>query len=305
MTTGPNRPHPTPPAAAAAPPQSIREAWLLGREHLLATGVDAAGLEAEVLLRHVLGMSRTDLYLAWERAVSAAAWERFRALLEQRTRGRPVPYLIGRREFMGLDLLVDERVLIPRPETEILVEFLLHVLRGLPAARIIDVGTGSGAIAVALAKFLPRVRILASDLSADALAVAAENAARHAVADRIALVPGDLLSPAREQGWTEVDAVVSNPPYLDPETVRTLPREIREYEPTLALLAAGGGTAFHARLAAEAPALLRPGGWLAVEVAAGQAPAVGELFQRVRAFQHIRVINDLQGIARVVAGERR
>src|SRR3972149_3912080 len=117
------------PPAAGVPPSSVREAWLLGREHLLAIGVEAAGLEAEVLLRHVLGMSRTDLYLAWERAVPAAAGDRFRALLEERARGRPVPYLIGHRDFMGLDLLVDERVLIPRPETEILVEFLLPVLR--------------------------------------------------------------------------------------------------------------------------------------------------------------------------------
>ena len=296
--------HPPPPAAGG-PPNSVREAWLLGREHLLAIGVEAAGLEAEVLLRHVLGMSRTDLYLAWERAVSAATWDRFRALLEERARGRPVPYLIGHREFMGLDLLVDERVLIPRPETEILVEFLLHVLRGLPAARIIDVGTGSGAIAVALAKFLPRAQILASDLSADALAVAAENATRHGVADRTAFVRGDLLAPAQEQGWTQVDAIVSNPPYVDPETAQTLPREIRDYEPAMALLAGEGGTAFHARLAVEAPGLLRPGGWLAVEVAAGQAPAVVELLERTGTFHHIRVVNDLQGIARIVAGERR
>ncbi len=304
MTTGRDHPQPTSRAAAGAPPGSVREAWLLGREHLLAGGVEAAGLEAEVLLRHVLSMNRTDLYLAWERALPDGAWGRFRALLEERSRGRPVPYITGHREFMGLDLAVDERVMIPRPETEILVEFLLHALRDLPAARIIDVGTGSGAIAVALARYLPRAEVLATDLSAPALDVARVNAARHAVADRITVAGGDLLAPARERGWREVDAVASNPPYVDPETARALPREIREYEPVLAVVAAEGGTAFHARLAADAPALLRSGGWLAVEVAAGQASAVVELFERTGAFRQSRVINDLAGIARVVAAQR-
>src|SRR3990172_4689879 len=150
-------PHPTPPTAAGAAPHSVREAWLFGREHLLAIGVTAAGLEAEVLLRHVLGLSRTDLYLAWERTLPAGMWERYRGLLEERSRGRPVAYLTGHREFMGLDFLVDERVLIPRPETELLVELLLHLQRDQPGGRIIDVGTGSGAIAIALAHYLPVV----------------------------------------------------------------------------------------------------------------------------------------------------
>jgi release factor glutamine methyltransferase len=285
-------------------PPTIREAWLQGRERLLACGVEAAGLEAEVLLRHVLGVNRTDLYLAWDGSLLDAAWDRFRALLEERGRGRPVPYLTGQREFMGLALLVDERVLIPRPETEILVELLLHTLRGIATPRVIDVGTGSGAIAVALAKYLPRARVLACDLSADALTVAAENAVRQGVADRITLARGDLLAPAREQGWAMVDAVISNPPYVDPDLVPALPREIREYEPEMAVIAVGGGTTFHARLAVEAPPLLRSGGCLAVEVAAGQARKVVELLEQTGAYGKIRVVNDLAGIARVVAAER-
>lgn len=266
--------------------------------------MQSAGLEAEVLLRHVLGMSRTDLYLAWERTIAAEAWERLQALLDERARGRPVPYLTGHREFMGLDLLVDERVLIPRPETEVLVELLLHLLRDLPAPRVVDVGTGSGAIAIALATYLPRAQVLAGDLSPDALTVAVRNAERHRVADRITFTQGDLLQPVRERGWEEVDAIASNPPYVDPETARTLPREIRDHEPQIAVVDPGGGSAFHARLAREAPAFLRAGGWLAVEVAAGQAPEVVELLERTRAYRGIRVVNDLQGIARVVAAER-
>ncbi|MDR7469429.1 MAG: peptide chain release factor N(5)-glutamine methyltransferase [Armatimonadota bacterium] len=283
----------------------MREAWLLGREHLLASGVEAAGLEAEVLLRHVLGLTRAALYLAWERPLDAAAWGRFCALLEERGRGRPVAYLVGHREFMGLELRVDGRVLIPRPETEVLVEFLLHVLADTPAARVIDVGTGSGAIAVALARFLPQVRVLAVDISAEALAVARENAARHQVADRITFARGDLLAPAPRQGWNQVDAIASNPPYVDAASAAALPREVRDHEPAVALLAGADGTAFHARLAHEGPPLLRPGGWLVVEVGAGQAQAVSELFARAGTLEEIRTINDLAGIARVVAGRRR
>jgi release factor glutamine methyltransferase len=267
--------------------------------------VEAAGLEAEVLLRHILGMSRTDLYLAWERPLPQEAWDRFRTLLDERATGRPVPYLTGHREFMGLDLLVDERVLIPRPETEVLVEFLLHLLRNLQAARVVDVGTGSGAIAVALATYLPGAQVLAVDLSPEALAVAVSNAERHGVADRITFAAGDLLAPVRDRGWEVVDAIAANPPYIDPQTAAGLPREIRDYEPRLAVVDPGGGTAFHRRLADEAPPLLRTGGWLALEVAAGQAPEVVELLKQTGAYAQMRIIKDLQGIERVVAAERR
>jgi len=265
--------------------------------------VQSAGLEAEVLLRDVLGKSRAGLYLAWDQPLAEEAWIRFRALLAERAGGRPVPYLTGHREFMGLDLLVDERALIPRADTEILVEFLLHELRERAAARIADVGTGSGAIAVALATYLPQADVLAVDLSHEALEVAASNIARHNVTARIRLAQGDLLAPVREAGWTELDAIASNPPYVDPEAA--LSREIRDHEPTIAVIDPGGGTTFHARLTAEAPALLRAGGWLTLEVAAGQAPAVVELFAQTGRYGPVRVVKDLQGIERVVAAQRR
>lgn len=283
-------------------PLTIREAWQLGREHLLALRIDAAGLEAEVLLRHVLGLSRTGLYLAWEREVGPEKWDQFRSLLQERSTGRPVAFIVGHREFMGLDLIVDERVLIPRPETEVLVEFLLHVLRDLPAPRIADVGTGSGAIAVALAHYLPTAHILATDVSGAALEVAAMNARRHNVAARVTFAEGDLLAPVREQGWMDLDAVASNPPYVAPEAVRQLSREIREFEPEIAVVDPAGGTAFHQRLIEGATGILRKAGWLVVEVGAGQAPEVVELFQRTGAYAEIRTIPDLLGIERTVAG---
>ncbi|MDR7583981.1 MAG: peptide chain release factor N(5)-glutamine methyltransferase [Armatimonadota bacterium] len=276
----------------------------MGREHLLAVGVEAAGLEAEVLLRHALQVSRTDLYRAWEAPVEAAQWERYRALLEARAQGRPVPYLTGRREFMGLELAVDERVLIPRPETEVLVEALLHVLADHPAPRVLDVGTGSGAIALALAHFLPCARVLATDVSAAALEVAAANARRLGLADRVAFARVDLLGAIGPAERARFDAVASNPPYVDPDLARHLPREIADYEPRLAVVDPGGGTTFHRRLAEEAPHVLRPGGWLAVEVAAGQAPAVIELFAQTGGYQEIRTVRDLLGIERVVIARR-
>ncbi len=258
-----------------------------------------------MLLRHVLGASRSGLYLAWEQPLSDEAWSRFRALLTERVGGRPVPYLTGHREFMGLDLQVDERVLIPRPDTEILVELLLHVLRDRPAPRIADVGTGSGAIAVALAAYLPEAEILATDFSAPALMVAAVNVQRHGVERRVRLAQGDLLAPVLGAGWAGLDAVASNPPYVDAEAAPQLPREIREHEPSMAVLDPGGGTSFHARLVSEAPEVLAPGGWLAMEVAAGQAPQVVELFEQAGRYGPVRVVRDLQGIERVVAAERR
>ncbi len=268
-------------------------------------GVESAGLEAEVLLREVLGKSRAGLYLAWEQAPPEEAWIRLRALLAERAGGRPVPYLTGHREFMGLDFLVDERVLIPRPDTEMLVELLLDVLREGERLRIADVGTGSGAIAVALATFLPQAEVIAVDVSSEALEVAAANVARHNVAARIRLAEGNLLAPVRAAGWADLDAIVSNPPYVHPDAARQLPREIIEHEPTIAVVDPGGGTSFHARLAAEAPELLRRGGWLAMEVAAGQASEVVELFEQTGRFGPVRVGRDLQGIERIVAAERR
>jgi release factor glutamine methyltransferase len=256
-----------------------------------------------VLLRDVLETTRAGLYLAWEQPLAEEAWVRFRALLVERAAGRPVSYLTGHREFMGLDLLVDERALIPRADTEILVEFLLHELRESAAARVADVGTGSGAIAVALATYLPQAEVLAVDLSSEALELAAANVARHNVAARVHLAQGDLLAPVRTEGWTDLDAIASNPPYVNPEA--SLSREIREHEPAMAVIDPGGGTTFHARLTAESPALLHAGGWLALEVAAGQAPDVVELFEQTGRYGPVRVVNDLQGIERVVAARRR
>ena len=286
---------------------TVAEAWQLGREHLTAHGIDEAAITAEVLLRHALNCSRTDLYRAWDRAVDGEAWSRYQDYLAERVRRRPVAYIAGHREFMGLDFLVDERVLIPRPETEVLVEFLLEVLRGIPSPVIADIGTGSGAIAVSLAHVRPDAALIATDISPAALEVARANAARHEVADRIRFRTGDLLDPVTAEVAAmgrRFDAVACNPPYVDREAAAALPPEIREFEPRVAVVAEDGAEVFHLRLARAALGVLRPGGWLVMEVSAGQAPRVVELLHRV-AYEAVQTRKDGLGWERAVAARLR
>ncbi|MGQ0570265.1 MAG: peptide chain release factor N(5)-glutamine methyltransferase [Armatimonadota bacterium] len=279
---------------------TVAESWQSGREHLAALGIEEAGITAEVLLRHALSLSRTELYLAWDRPIEDPAIARYRDLLAERARGRPVAYIVGHREFMGLAFLVDERVLIPRPETEVLVETALEALRGAASPVIADIGTGSGAIAVSLAVLRPDATIVATDLSADALDVARANATRHAVADRMRFLKGDLLDPVIAAGYL-LDAVVCNPPYVAAEVAAGLPREIRDFEPAMAVVAPAGEEDLHARLGAGAPQVLRPGGWLIMEVAAGQAAVVVELLNRPGTYESPQVRWDALGWERVVA----
>ena len=279
---------------------TVAEAAQAGREHLAALGIDEAGITAEVLLRHALQMDRAALYVAWERPLEAAAWTRYQAFLAERARGRPVAYIVGNREFMGLSFQVDERVLIPRPETEVVVLVVLEALARAAAPFIADVGTGSGAIGISLAALRPDARVVATDISPSALEVARANTARHGVADRVQFLEGDLLRPLVTAGLT-VDAVACNPPYVAAEAAGTLPAEIRDFEPPLAVIAPGSAESLHARLVEGAPRVLKPGGWLVLEVSAGQAPRVVELLHRATGYEAIQTHRDGLGWERVVA----
>jgi release factor glutamine methyltransferase len=283
---------------------TIAQAWLAGREHLLASGVDEAGVTAEVLLRHALNLTRAELYMAWDRPLDGALWLRYRGLLDARAQGRPVAYITGHREFMGLDFRVDERVLIPRPETEVLVETVLDTVREVRGPSLADVGTGSGAIAVSLAVLRPDAIVVATDVSVDALDVAQANAAGHGVAGRIRFLQGDLIGPLPAAGLV-FDVVACNPPYVAPEAAAGLPREIRDFEPRLALVAPERGESLHGRLVEDAPAVLRPGGWLMMEVAAGQAGRVVELVRQSGSYETPYVRRDGLGWERVVAARVR
>ncbi|MHB0939828.1 MAG: peptide chain release factor N(5)-glutamine methyltransferase [Armatimonadota bacterium] len=268
---------------------------------LQAAGVDTPRLDAEVLLAHVLGRERAWVWAHPEVVLSAADEERFRALLERRLQREPLAYLLGEREFYGRPFFVTPAVLVPRPETELLVEAVVQWARERGAATLADVGAGSGAIAVTLALELPRAQIVAVDLSSAALEITRRNAERHGVLDRLTLLEGDLLAPVRQAGVAPLDAVVANLPYIAEEDYLTLMPEVREHEPALALRAEEGGLALIRRLIAQAPPLLARDGLLALEVGAGQADAVVDLLIS-SGWRQLRVIEDYGGIPRHVLG---
>jgi len=290
---------------------TIREVYLLGVEHLRASGSVEPAIEAEVLLRHALQWNRTVLYTRWETPIEPEPFSRYQELLEARATGRPVHYILGEREFMSLTFAVDERVMIPRPETEILVEFVINTFRGSPGPRtpdpgprqlvIIDVGTGSGCIAVSLAHYLPQARVYATDISRPAIQVATENARRHGVAERVAFLEGDLLAPLPKHLLRNVDVIAANPPYVSVAEAPMLAREIREFEPTVAVVAPGEATAVHLQLIKQAPRWLRSGGLLAMEVAAGQADPVRGAVIRDGRYGDVLVLPDPGGVPRIVS----
>ncbi len=267
-------------------------------------GVEAARFEAEWLLAHALRTERLQLYLNPDRPLSEAERARFRRLVQQRYRGVPLAYLLGTVEFFNVTLRVNEAVLIPRPETEQLVERILRDHQGRPPGRFVDLGTGSGAIALALLKAWrdARAAAVAVDISPAALRVARENAEKNGLLDRVTFVCGDWLSAFRPDARFEL--IVSNPPYVPTEALPTLPREVRVYEPRRALDGGPRGLAALARLAREAPPHLAPGGRLYLEIGAQQAQDVVARLERTGAFARIDVLKDLAGHDRIVRAER-
>jgi release factor glutamine methyltransferase len=267
----------------------------LSAGYLSEHGSPTPRLDAELLIGHALGLPRIELYTNFDRPLDEPELAACRALLERRGRREPVAYILGRWGFHGLDLAVDARVLVPRPETEVLVERCLALLDGLRAPRFADVGTGSGAIALAVKAARPDASVTATDVSADALAVARTNAA--ALGLEVELVETDLL--AGVEGRFAV--VASNPPYIGEGEMAALEPEVAEYEPRLATVAGPSGTEVLERLVAAAPAALEPGGSLVVECGAGQAAAVRSLMAAAGAAE-TSAEPDLAGIDRVVAG---
>jgi len=257
--------------------------------------------DAIFLLRHVLGIPHAEMYAYRERPLTALQTEAFNAHLQQRLRGVPVQYIIGEQEFFGLPFHVTRDVLIPRPETEHLVEAAIARLKDLPAPRILDVGTGSGAIAVALAHSLPTAEVVALDISAAALAVATQNAKQNGVAARVRVVESDLVAAVAHERF---DAIVSNPPYVANSERKSLPAEVREYEPAQALFAGPTGLEVYRRLIPDALTLLVSGGWLMMEIGLGQRDAVGALLQDAD-WDGMEFIADLQSIPRVVIVRKR
>lgn len=282
---------------------SVSHLLLAATRRLEAVGIDRdeARVEARVLLETALGVSRAELRLRPERVVTTDEAARFDALVARREAREPLAYVTGEREFYGLPLFVSPAVLVPRPETEFLVEAVLRHVAGREKARVADVGTGSGAIAVAVAVNAPGARVWASDVSPDALVVAARNVARHGIAGRVTLLEGDALAPLAS--FAPFDVIASNPPYVAPNDIADLAPEVRDWEPRLALGTHVDPLHFYRVFAAEAPSLLVPGALLAVEVGQGQAQEVAELW-RAAGLREVAVVKDYADIGRVIMGIR-
>lgn len=278
----------------------------LAAEHLAGKGVAEARLDAELLLAHVLGIRRLDLYLQFERPLEPPEVEAYRDAVRRRAAREPLQYITGEVEFRELTLGVDHRVLIPRPETEVLAGAVLERVGGshddggapMPSpGAVLDVGTGSGALVLSLLHEGPFERGVATDVSEGALEVAASNAARHELGDRLELRYGSLWDPIGD--GEEFRVIVSNPPYVADGEEAMLEPEVRDHEPRRALLAGADGLGVIRDLVAGAPAHLSAGGLLALEVGLGQAEAVASLF-REAGFRSPRVVEDLTGRERIV-----
>jgi release factor glutamine methyltransferase len=255
-------------------------------------------LDVQVLLMHVLGVDRATLIAHPEYPLDEQQTENYRTLIERLAAGVPLPYLTGKQAFYGREFTVTPAVLIPRPETEHLIDTALDWARGRRNLRVVDVGTGSGIIAVILAAHLPDAAVWAIDLSAEALAIARQNAARYDLENRITFVQGDLLEPILGM---PVDLIAANLPYIASPEVETLP--VARYEPLLALDGGADGLALIRRLVKQAATVLVPGGLLVLETAAGQGPQVCALAADIMPETQVRLMHDYAGLDRVVSIE--
>lgn len=282
------------------------DVWTIARilkttqDYFAAKGIDSPRLDAEVLLAHVLKVGRVHLYTHHDRPLDTAERDAYRELVRRRAAREPVAYILAEREFYGRAFTVTRDVLVPRPETEHLVDAVLAWARerGLAAPRLADLGTGSGAIAVTLAAELPDAHVVATDLSPAALEVARGNAARLGVGERVELLHGDLLAPLAALSERRFDVIASNPPYVPETDRRDLQPEVRDHEPAMALFAGADGLAVIRRLVAEAGAFLGRPGLLAFEIGAGQAAAVRALCEQ-HGWPAVEFAADLQGHPRV------
>lgn len=282
----------------------MREAWTVldllkwTASYFAGKGIENGRLDAELLLAEILQLNRIGLYLNFDRPLNSDELAAFRVLIERRARREPIAYILGRCEFWSLPFKVGPAVLIPRGDTETLVEAALKVLP--QGGSLLDIGVGSGAIALAIAHERPDAQVEGIDLSPAALAIAIENAQRLGLADKVVLREGDLFA---LQGSNQYDVIVSNPPYIAIGEQAALMPEVRDFEPALALFAGDDGLDCYRALIPAARGGLKSSGTLLVEVGAGQAPAVTELFA-VAGYTEIFTNRDLAGIERVVAGQK-
>lgn len=275
-------------------------------EYLTGKGVDSPRLSAELLLCHVVGLTRIELYTQFDRPVPQRQLDQLRDLVKRAGLHEPVAYLTGRTEFYSVELDISSDCLIPRPETELLVQRAIEFLRTRDGVQFIcDLCTGSGCIAVAVAKNFSEARVIATDISAGALDVAAKNVDKHGLHERVELLRGDLFEPLVEQlDATEFDLIVCNPPYVSSSEYEALAKNVRDYEPESALLGGTDGLDIYRRLIEKVDQFLRPGAALMLEIGYAQGPAVQELLEQTGAFAEVKIEKDPHDNDRVVTATK-
>lgn len=286
---------------------TIAEAIRKAADRLAAHQAPDARLDAELLLRQVIKRDRAWVFAHGDEQLDSDAGKQYETLLQRRLKREPVHYLIGMREFYGRAFVVTPDVLIPRPETELIIDTALAEGERLPGdPLIIDLCTGSGCIAITLAAELRTTRLLATDLSPEALRVARTNAQRHQVEDRVRLLRGDLFEPVEQLDLAgKADIITANPPYVPAALLGILPPEVRDHEPGMALVAGPEGTEFHRRIIADAPRFLKHGGKLIMEMGIDQADAVRAIVRDTGAYDAPQVLKDLAGIERVLIATKK
>lgn len=271
-------------------------------EYLTGKGVDSPRLSAELLLCHAVGLTRIELYTQFDKPVPQRQLDTLHDLVKRAGLHEPVAYLTGRAEFYSVEMDITADCLIPRPETELLVQRAIEFLRTREGVQFVcDLCTGSGCIAVAICKNFPDARVIATDISAGTLEVAARNVEKHELHERIELLQGDLFEPLVEQlDVTEFDLIVCNPPYVSSAEYETLAKNVRDYEPKSALLAGADGLDVYRRLIEKVDQFLKPGSALMLEIGYAQGPAVRELLEQAGAFAEIKIEKDPHDNDRVV-----
>ncbi|MDG2390052.1 MAG: peptide chain release factor N(5)-glutamine methyltransferase [Planctomycetaceae bacterium] len=286
-------------APAAAEPWTVRRILTWTTEHFTERGCDTPRLDVEILLAHVLNCPRIQLYVQYERQLTEAERTRLRGFVRRRADHEPVAYLVGKREFFGLDFRVTADVLIPRPDTETLVLALLDYLKDSPAAELIELGVGSGAISVAAAVHQSGLSISAVDICPQALQIAKQNAQRHKLESRINFYEGDLF--ASLPAGLRVDAVVSNPPYVQTAELDQLDADVKDHEPRLALDGGADGLDLARRIINDAPRFLKPNGLLLLELGPDNIQSAATFLKSQAGYQQIHILKDAAGRERVLS----
>ena len=263
-------------------------------------GREWPNLEAEILLAHSLGLKRIELYTRHETILKPEELAKFKELIKRRSQNEPIAYITGNQPFMSLNFIVNRSVLIPRPETEQLVAVAIDTIKSSPVPRhpslIADIGTGSGAIAVTIAKFVKDVKIIGIDTSEEALKIARQNAEQHQVTDRCEFRHGDLFEPIQEK----FDLILSNPPYIPTAVIDTLAVDVKDWEPRQALDGGEDGLTYIRKIINEAPDHLKPGGLLLIEIGFDQGDKAKSIAETIRKYKEIKIIKDLSGKDRIL-----